>query len=291
MSCTLANWACGPVASRSALRSEAAERTGVARGAIQATRVVALLAVFALPVLACAPSLAQPKSAPTTGPESTSAPAPAPIKLPGAADLERARARLPTAAELDQARRARESSLTVRPPASALDPKVQGSVDLSRLAEQYEQIRRGPGDTGQDRQASGLIVFVSLGLPRPTLERLVVDAERVKATLVLRGVRDRSVTKTAQTIAELIGKRTVSWQIDPALFTRFEVRAVPTFVLIDPSKPVLVACSEGQCQQASYAKVAGDVSIGHALGAIEQHDPTLAGTAKSMSARLQGGAR
>ncbi len=291
MSCPLANWSCGPVASRLALRPEAAQRTGVARGAIQATRGVALLAVFALQVLACAPSLAQPNSAPTTGPASTSAPAPAPIKLPGAADLERARARLPTAAELEQARRAQESSLTMRPPASALDPKVQGSVDLSRLAEQYEQIRRGPGDTGQDRQASGLIVFVSLVLPRPTLERLVVDAERVNATLVLRGVRDRSVTKTAQTIAKLIGKRTVSWQIDPALFTRFEVRAVPTFVLIDPSKPVLVACSEGQCQQASYAKVAGDVSIGHALGAIEQHDPALAGTAKSMSARLQGGAR
>jgi type-F conjugative transfer system pilin assembly protein TrbC len=109
--------------------------------------------------------------------------------------------------------------------------------------------------------------------------------------LVLRGVRDRSVTKTAKTIAELIGKRTVSWQIDPTLFTRFEVRAVPTFVLIDPSKPILVACNTGQCQQAAYAKVAGDVSIGHALGAIEELDRTLAGTAKAMGARLQGGGR
>ncbi len=291
MSKTPANRSCGPVPSRLALRPEAVQRTGVGRGANQAARVVAVLTLVGLQVLACAPSTAQQTSGSATGPARPTTP-PAPrIKLPEAADLERARARLPTAAELEQAQRAQEGSLTVRPPASALDPKVQGSVDLSRLAEQYEQIRRGPGDTGQDRQASGLIVFVSLGLPRPTLERLVVDAERVKATLVLRGVRDRSVTKTAKTIAELIGKRTVSWQIDPALFTRFEVRAVPTFVLIDPSKPVLVACSEGQCQQASYAKVAGDVSIGHALGAIEQLDRTLAGTAKAMSARLQGGAR
>jgi conjugal transfer pilus assembly protein TrbC len=242
-----------------------------------------LLVTVGLQLLASPDSVAQSAAAPTPGASV--------VKLPGTADLDRARAALPTAAELEQAKRAQENALTVRPPAAALDPKVQGSVDLSRLAEQYEQIRRGPSDTGQERQASGLIVFVSLGLPRPTLERLVADAERVKATLVLRGVRDRSVTKTAKTIAELIGKRTVSWQIDPALFTRFEVRAVPTFVLIDPSKPILVACNSGQCQQAAYAKVAGDVSIGHALGAIEELDRTLAGTAKAMGARLQGGGR
>jgi conjugal transfer pilus assembly protein TrbC len=247
------------------------------------TYMALLLAMVGLHLLASPDSLAQPATAATPG-------APV-VKLPGTADLDRARAALPTAAELEQARRAQKNALTVRPPAAALDPKVQGSVDLSKLAEQYEQIRRGPSDTGQERQASGLIVFVSLGLPRPTLERLVADAERVKATLVLRGVRDRSVTKTAKTIAELIGKRTVSWQIDPALFTRFEVRAVPTFVLIDPSKPILVACNTGQCQQAAYAKVAGDVSIGHALGAIEELDRTLAGTAKAMAARLQGGVR
>jgi conjugal transfer pilus assembly protein TrbC len=262
--------------------SDARIGAGYSRGSPRHIAHVALLLVtVGLQLLASPDSVAQPAAAPTPG-------APV-VKLPGTADLERARAALPTAAELEQARRAQENAVTVRPPAAALDPKVQGSVDLSRLAEQYEQIRRGPSDTGQERQASGLIVFVSLGLPRPTLERLVADAERVRATLVLRGVRDRSVTKTAKIIAELIGKRAVSWQIDPALFTRFEVRAVPTFVLIDPSKPILVACNTGQCQQAAYAKVAGDVSIGHALGAIEELDRTLAGTAKAMGARLQGG--
>lgn len=246
-------------------------------------QVAALLAMLGLQAVTSQDSLAQPAAAVKPGT--------AVVKLPDASELERARAGLPTAAELEQAQRAQRNAVTVRPPAAALDPRVQGSVDLSRLAEQYEQIRRGPSDTGQDRQASGLIVFVSLGMPRPSLERLVADAERVKATLVLRGVQNRSVTKTAQTIAELIGKRTVSWQIDPALFTRFEVRAVPTFVLIDPSKPVLVSCNEGQCQQAAHAKVAGDVSIGHALGAIEQLDRDLAATARAMSTRLQGAAR
>ncbi len=243
----------------------------------------AVLVLLSLQLMASHESLAQPAAAATPG-------APV-VKLPGAADLNRARAGLPSAAELEQAQRAQQNALTVRPPAAALDPKVQGALDLSRLAEQYEQIRRGPSDTGQDRQASGLVVFVSLGMPRPSLERLVVDAERVKATLVLRGVQNRSVTKTAQTIAELIGKRTVSWQIDPALFTRFQIGAVPSFVLIDPSKPILVSCNEGQCQQAAYAKVAGDVSIGHALGAIEQQDRDLAATARAMGTRLQGAAR
>jgi len=271
--------------SRSGLDSRPVDGRSIAlcrhRAQLMVRRV--LLALVGLQLVASHASMAQPTVAATPGAPS--------VKLPGAADLDRARAGLPTAAELEQAQRAQQSALTVRPPATALDPKVQGAVDLSRLAEQYEQIRRGPSDTGQDRQASGLIVFVSLGMPRPSLERLVADAERVKATLVLRGVRDRSVTKTAQTIAELIGKRTVAWQIDPALFTRFEVRAVPTFVLIDPAKPILVACNQGRCQEAAFAKVSGDVSIGHALEAIEQQDRTLAGTAKAMGSRLRGAAR
>ena len=61
----------------------------------------------------------------------------------------------------------------------------------------------------------GLSVFVSLSMPRGSLDLLVAEAERTGATLVLRGMVDRSISKTVQTIKKLIGSRQISSTIDP----------------------------------------------------------------------------
>ncbi|WP_201492564.1 type-F conjugative transfer system pilin assembly protein TrbC [Rubrivivax sp. A210] len=207
------------------------------------------------------------------------------MRLPDAAELEAARRLLPSPADLERATREQQRSSGVRPPSAESGPGA--GVDLSRLAEQYEQMRRGPAaESGADRVAAGLLIFVSLGMPTPSLERLVADAERVRATLVLRGVKEMSLKKTAAAITEVMGQRRVAWQIDPMLYRRFEVGAVPSFVLIDPARPMLVACGQSQCQGSAYAKLAGDVSIDHALAEIERGDADLAEVARRTRDRL-----
>lgn len=232
--------------------------------------------VAAMLVLAVAPSHAQ-----------SPAPAVPAVRMPTAQEIEAARRQMPTAAQIDRAVQEQQSAPGVRVPAAALDLNKQSGPDLSQLAEQYEQVRRGPSSREpEDRQASGMLVFVSLGMPKASLERLVADAERARATLVLRGARDLSIKKTAAAIADVMTRAKTAWQIDPSLFKRFEVQAVPTYVLIDPARPVLVACGQSQCQQAAYSKVSGDVSMAHALNLIEQNDPEFGDIARRTAWRL-----
>jgi type-F conjugative transfer system pilin assembly protein TrbC len=227
---------------------------------------------------------------------------------------------------------------TIAPP-MALDPtRNAGAIDLSTLAQQYERLRLGPsaagaagaGDAERDREARGLVVFVSLGMPAASLDRLIADAERLRAPLVLRGITGGSIKATAERIERLNAGRKVGWQIDPAMFKRFDVRAVPAFVLVDPARPVTVDCpaatgAPGLAPQAApgaqaaqgaagawpgasckatagddataFSKVTGDVSFGHALAEMERTDPSFAALAQRYAARLTargstpGGAR
>jgi type-F conjugative transfer system pilin assembly protein TrbC len=223
-------------------------------------------------------------------------------------------------------------------PPMALDPQRNaGAIDLSTLTQQYERMRLGPaagaagaGDAERDREARGLVVFVSLGMPAASLDRLIADAERLHAPLVLRGITGGSIKATAERIERLNAGRKVGWQIDPAMFKRFDVRAVPAFVLVDPARPVTVDCPvatgapglaprAAQGAQAArgaagawpgasckvsagdgataFSKVTGDVSFGHALAEMERADPPLAALAQHYAARLAvrgstpGGAR
>jgi type-F conjugative transfer system pilin assembly protein TrbC len=160
------------------------------------------------------------------------------------------------------------------------------------------------------------MVFVSLGMPAAGLDRLIADAERLRAPLVLRGITGGSIKVTAERIQRLNAGRKVGWQIDPAMFKRFDVRAVPTFVLVDPARPVTVDCSAttgapgpvpqavqgapaaqgawpgASCKVAAggdataFSKVSGDVSFGHALAEMERADPPFAALAKRYAARL-----
>ncbi|MDD5366676.1 MAG: type-F conjugative transfer system pilin assembly protein TrbC [Gallionellaceae bacterium] len=144
-------------------------------------------------------------------------------------------------------------------------------TDIGPIAERFQgymdQQARGIPAPG------GLSVFVSLTMPRASLERLVAEAERTGATLVLRGMVDHSITKTVIAARKLIGKRQVAWTIDPDAFRRFDVQAVPVFVLTRSGAQPL-GCGDDQCLPvADYARLAGDVSIGYALEAIDRLQP------------------
>lgn len=119
----------------------------------------------------------------------------------------------------------------------------------------------------------GLSVFVSLAMPRASLNVLVAEAERTGATLVLRGMVDRSLTQTMLAVQTLIGGRQVAWTIDPEAFARFQVEAVPVFVLTrHGARPS--GCGDDRCfAQDDFVRLAGDVSISYALDAIDRLAP------------------
>jgi len=198
-------------------------------------------------------------------------------------DIERARQRnrMPSDAEL------RRIPVPSTPRIHALpQPASRTPIDLGALARGFDAQAGQPAL--QPPSGPGLLVFISFAMPEATLARLVDQAARARASLVLRGLVDGSLTKTVTRVQGLIGTRQVAVQIDPQAFDRFSVTQTPTFVLVrDGAQPQ--SCAAGMCFAAdAYAMAAGDVSLDYALAFFQRSAPKLARDTAVFAQRLKG---
>ncbi|MCP5286098.1 MAG: type-F conjugative transfer system pilin assembly protein TrbC [Burkholderiaceae bacterium] len=110
-----------------------------------------------------------------------------------------------------------------------------------------------------------MLIFVSFAMPEPTLQRLVDQAARAGATLVLRGLVNGSIRDTVTRMQALIGSRRVAVQINPEAFDRHGITRTPTFVLVMDGAGT-EACPSRLCgSSAQFVKVAGDVTLDYAM--------------------------
>jgi conjugal transfer pilus assembly protein TrbC len=192
------------------------------------------------------------------------------------AEIERARRETPTVTEQDielaRQKYALPSDAGYRsaPPNS---PKIEAlpkpatlvPVDLEALARGFA----GQSDAMAQAQGlttgPGLFIFVSLTMPRATLQGLVDQAARAKATIVIRGFANGSLA-----------------------FDRFAISKVPSFVLVrDGTRPV--ACASGSCAPAdSFLRSTGDVSLDYALEYMQRSAPAFAPAAELFLKRIKG---
>lgn len=215
------------------------------------------------------------------------------------ADIERVRRAQPTVTERDieNARRqhGRTGAAWADPPsvpaATHLDalpqPLAARPVDLEAIARGYGAHTQAMGVASGLQQGPGLIVFVSLSVPRPTLNRLLDQAELAGATVVLRGFVRGSLRATVAEVQALIGQRQIALQIDPPAFDRFAVTRVPSFVLVrDGARPV--SCASGTCAPPeAFLKADGDVSLDYALERMQRTAPAFHADAALFLARLR----
>lgn len=178
--------------------------------------------------------------------------------------------------------------------------QVSGTPRLDRLPQPLQgrpvdvaSIERGFEAAGASaagrvlEQGPQLLVFVSLSMPEGALRKLIEQAERTGAVLVLRGLKDGSMVKTAVAVRQLLGERKAALQIDPQGFDRFGVNQVPTFVLLRDGTQAQ-RCADASCVPASsYATLAGDVTIEYALEWIETHSSSAQREAKVLLQRLR----
>ena len=179
------------------------------------------------------------------------------------------------------------------------NPPTPGTIDIAAMARQGAALTTPPAS---DTAASALRIFITLDMPRASLQRLVDQATRSGSTLVLRGLKAQSMRQTLAAVGELIETRRVSWVIDPDAFTRFQVSSAPTFVLTLADEPVsgtpafgpvpeLPRCSGNGCTspalEASYLSISGDVSLDYALDAIVRRNPEAAPRASAILQRLR----
>lgn len=119
-----------------------------------------------------------------------------------------------------------------------------------------------------------LYVFVSTGMPHQTLVDLAREAGQAHAAVVFRGFLGGQFDITAEQrfVAQLNAEccdvhpavggagalnsaAVPAWSIDPALYRRFGVDVVPTFVL----------AATGTTGDKTFSKVAGDMALANAL--------------------------
>ena len=165
----------------------------------------------------------------------------------------------------------------------------RGAIDIEAIARSKVQLPNAGGTSGAPPVA--LRIFITLDMPRASLQLLTDQASRADAVLVLRGLKSQSMRQTVAIVGELIGERNVAWVIDPEAFTRFAVRQAPTFVLTlndatDNDKEG--GCGSGCVTPAGFASVAGDVSLDYALKTIMRRRPEATPRAEPILKRLRG---
>ena len=215
------------------------------------------------------------------------------------ADIERVRREQPaiTEGDIDAARRKysmpgdaelRYAPVPIPNVEALPQPLSRTPIDLEALARGYASQADAMTQAQGLATGPGLLVFVSLSMPRSTLQRLVDQAARAKASIVLRGFANGSLRDTVAQVQGLIGARQVAVQIDPLAFDRFAVTRVPTFVLVrDGTRPV--ACASGSCAPAdSFLRTSGDVSLDYALEHMRRSAPGFGPPADIFLKRIKG---
>ncbi len=130
-----------------------------------------------------------------------------------------------------------------------------------------------------------LMIFVSSSMPKDALKDLMIQAKKSGGILVFRGLVG-SLRNTQEYLAN-ISKENVSAIIDPRLFDLFQVKLVPTFVVLSD---VVQDCQENDCQFTPvHDRITGNITLKYALEQIESGQGDAAKTASIYLAKIEGG--
>jgi conjugal transfer pilus assembly protein TrbC len=161
---------------------------------------------------------------------------------------------------------------------------AQTQIDLQAMVKSLsgavpDEVRHRP---------TGPLIFVSLSLPETSLDKLSQDAKVVNATLVMRGMVNGSLRKTAEALSAY-SRQGVNMVIDPQAFQRYGVYVVPAFV-IDLATSADSNCSAASaCNGLQSPVIEGDVSLAHAMRGIASRSNGRIKSAASQYAKALGG--
>lgn len=170
------------------------------------------------------------------------------------------------------------------PDVAAMPKPSSSAFDIDKIASQYQSLGKKPVDQG--KRTNDLMVFVSLSIPKGSMDRIIEQAEKTGATLVFRGLRGDSMTKMAGEVQALLGERNVGVVIHPPAFQQFSVTRVPAIVLARAEAGNVL--DNGCAQDNTFVKVVGDVTVEHALEHIERQSQTWAPLAAAYRRKLGG---
>ncbi len=165
-------------------------------------------------------------------------------------------------------------------------PSTAARTDIEALARAGARLG---SPSAQPTAASPLRIFITLEMPRASLQLLTDQAARSGAVLVLRGLKANSMRETLAAVSSLIGERQVAWVIEPEAFARHRIERAPTFVLsLDERADTATSCGTDCRTPPAFVSVSGDVSLDHALDTLARQRPEVRPLVAPLLARLKG---
>ena len=132
-----------------------------------------------------------------------------------------------------------------------------------------------------------VLVFVSLILPEASWRRWSLDAARAGAALVLRGVAPDGLAATVQRLRHRLPEGGAGVAVDPVLFRRFAVDAVPAVAVVPGG---VAPCRRRGCAgepAPPHDRIAGNIGLVAALEIVAAEGAVGRETARRHLARLQ----
>lgn len=159
-----------------------------------------------------------------------------------------------------------------------------GVIDPEAIAKQYSQIKSSAPEK-RDEDTNELMVFVSLSMPKGSLERAARDTRKAGASLIMRGVsKGVGPGRWVQSMAALepLTKNGGEVSLHPDLFERYSIKRVPAIVVAaEPS----AGCSEDACRE--YAVIYGDVSLSYALERLTDRTDVIGAISRQRLSKLE----
>lgn len=164
-----------------------------------------------------------------------------------------------------------------------IEDVLEASSELSR------QMRDPEVDT--QKPLPQAFVLVSFSMPEASLERLARDAKDAGVPLVFRGVPETKPSSDSK--LPLLNPQSLSAfqpliesgadvQLNPELFSEFNVRQVPALIIKEESP----ASSDGCIKSAKAVIVPGDVTLGYALDRLIDRKDSIGDAARTLRAKL-----
>ena len=133
-------------------------------------------------------------------------------------------------------------------------------VDIGQIASHYSE-------NPLPKNEENLMIFISLSMPKEALVKLAKQAQATNALLVMRGV-EGGIAKgnwpRAMAALKPISDTGAAVVIHPDYFKQYQVKQVPTFVLVSNKQRLMESCdSSASCDLKLQAS--GDVSLDYVL--------------------------
>ncbi|EDU9607378.1 type-F conjugative transfer system pilin assembly protein TrbC [Salmonella enterica subsp. enterica] len=134
---------------------------------------------------------------------------------------------------------------------TSAEQQVQGNPLQQSDRHYLDDLVRKQQSSQTEKPASGAVYFVSFSIPEEGLKRMLGETRRYGIPATLRGMLNNDLKATANAVLSLVKDgATDGVQIDPTMFSKYDIRSVPSLV---------VYCSQG------YDVVRGNLRIKQAL--------------------------